>query len=159
MLKRVKDGKVDFKSSTPLLDSNLMSSVEKLITQPKNRKMGIILALICTVIPWPIAGIHKFYLGQPIWGVIYFLLWNTPIPRIACAIDAVWYFVQGEQQFNAQFNGVNLQPNLLNINTSQPIQVGAIAEGLRELDRLREEGLVSDYEFEQKRRQLLDRIA
>jgi Short C-terminal domain len=29
---------------------------------------------------------------------------------------------------------------------------------VRELDRLREEGLISEYEFEQKRRKLLDRI-
>jgi hypothetical protein len=37
--------------------------------------------------------------------------------------------------------------------------VGAIADALRELDRLRQDGLMSEYEFEQKRRQLLDRIA
>jgi hypothetical protein len=37
--------------------------------------------------------------------------------------------------------------------------VGAIADALRQLDSLRQEGLLSEYEFEQKRRQLLDRIA
>jgi hypothetical protein len=36
--------------------------------------------------------------------------------------------------------------------------VSAIAQALRELDDLREDGLISEYEFEQKRRQLLDRI-
>ncbi|MEA5508501.1 NINE protein [Crocosphaera sp. UHCC 0190] len=139
-----------------------MSPLEKLFSQPKNRKMGIILALLSTIIPWPIAGIHKFYLGQPVWGVIYFLLWNTPIPSIACAIDAVWYFVQGEEQFNAQFNGLSsnhAQQSYLNSSKLEPIQVGVISEALRELDKLREDGLVSDYEFEQKRRQLLDRIS
>jgi hypothetical protein len=38
-------------------------------------------------------------------------------------------------------------------------QVKAIAEALRELDQLREDGLVTEYEFEQKRRQLLEQIA
>ena len=38
-------------------------------------------------------------------------------------------------------------------------QVKAIAEAMRELDRLREDGLLTEYEFEQKRRQLLDRMA
>jgi hypothetical protein len=33
-----------------------------------------------------------------------------------------------------------------------------VANALRELDALREEGLISEYEFEQKRRQLIDRI-
>jgi hypothetical protein len=39
-----------------------------------------------------------------------------------------------------------------------PAQVGAIADALRKLDSLRQDGLMSEYEFEQKRRQLLDRI-
>ncbi len=136
--------------------------MDKLVNQPKSRKIAIILALLSTVIPWPIAGLHKFYLGQPIWGVIYFFLWNTPIPRIACAIDAVWYFVQGEEQFNVHFNAIEGKASAqssLSVIPGTPIQVGVIAEALRELDKLREDGLVSEYEFEQKRRQLLDRIA
>jgi hypothetical protein len=36
--------------------------------------------------------------------------------------------------------------------------VESVANALRELDALREEGLISEYEFEQKRRQLIDRI-
>ncbi|MEM8779362.1 MAG: SHOCT domain-containing protein [Cyanobacteria bacterium P01_G01_bin.49] len=138
-----------------------MEALQKRLNRPKSRKVGIILALLSTMIPWPIAGIHKFYLGQPVWGVMYFLLWNTPIPRIACAIDVVWYFMQGEDTFNTQFNGLSFnqtQPTSLHSNPTELIQVGVISEGLRELDRLREDGLVSDYEFEQKRRQLLDRI-
>ncbi|HAC65259.1 MAG TPA: hypothetical protein DCF68_17465 [Cyanothece sp. UBA12306] len=138
-----------------------MQPLEKLLNQPKSRKITIFLSLLATLVPWPIAGLHKFYVGQPIWGVIYFLLWNTPIPRIACAIDLVWYFVQGEDQFNGQFNGsstVNTQVSHLNPTLTESVCVGAIAENLRELDQLREDGLVSEYEFEQKRRQLLDRI-
>lgn len=139
-----------------------MEIFEKLLNQQKSRKVGIILALLATIVPWPIAGLHKFYLRQPVWGVIYFLLWDSPIPRIACAIDIVWYLVQGQELFNVQFNGLSLsrtQSAGLNPIMAEPVQVEVIAEGLRELDRLREEGLVSEYEFEQKRRQLLDRIA
>ena len=86
-------------------------------------------------------------------------MWNTPIPSIACAIDAVWYFVQGEEQFNDQFNGLTpSNPYKVYTKKLEPLQVNVISEGLRELDKLREEGLVSDYEFEQKRRKLLDKI-
>lgn len=136
-----------------------MQQLEKLFSHPKSRKVGIILALLSTIVPWPIAGVHKFYIGQPVWGVIYLLLWNTPIPSIACAIDAVWYFVQGEEQFNVQFNGLTPNnPHTAYSKQIETLQVNVISNGLRELDKLRQEGLVSDYEFEQKRRQLLDRI-
>ena len=136
-----------------------MEKLEKLFSNPKSRKVAIIVALLSTIVPWPIAGVHKFYLGQPVWGVIYLLLWKTPIPSIACAIDAVWYFVQGEEQFNDQFNGLTpSNPYKVYTKKLEPLQVNVISEGLRELDKLREEGLVSDYEFEQKRRKLLDKI-
>lgn len=117
----------------------------------KNRRVALALALLGTITP--IAGLHKLYLGQPIWGIIYILLWSTPIPRIAAAIDAVWYVVQDQEQFERQFNG----SSQFKLNTSP--QVGAIAEAMRELDKLREDGLVTEYEFEQKRRQLLEHIA
>lgn len=137
-----------------------MSVFEQLTRQPKQRKIAIALALLSTVLPWPVAGLHKFYLSQPLWGGIYWLLWHTPIPRIACAIDAVWYLVQGEAAFQQQFNHLNLNTGIENLsaNAFSPPQVSTIAEALRELEQLRLEGLVSEYEFEQKRRQLIDRL-
>lgn len=141
-----------------LLKKNMLA-LEKLLNLPKSRRTAIILALLATVLPWPIAGLQKFYLGQPLWGVIYLLLWNTPIPRIASAIDAVWYLVQGEEEFQQQFNLNNLSSTSRRFNNPfQPPQVRAVAEALRELEQLRAEGLVSEYEFEQKRRQLIDRM-
>lgn len=127
--------------------------LDKLFKHHKKRPVAVGLALLGTVTP--IAGIHKLYLGQPVWGIIYILLWSTPIPRIAAAIDAVWYLVQDLEQFERQFNG-HSQHNL-QLNTSP--QVKAIASAMRELDQLREDGLVTEYEFEQKRRQLLEYIA
>jgi TM2 domain-containing membrane protein YozV len=129
-----------------------MSVLDKFFNYHRDRRVAVTLALLGTVIP--IAGLHKLYLGQPLWGVIYLLLWSTPIPRIAAAIDAVWYIVQDLEQFQLQFNGHSSQQ--LNINNT--LQVNAIADAMRELDKLREDGLITEYEFEQKRRQLLDRI-
>jgi TM2 domain-containing membrane protein YozV len=128
-----------------------MTALEKLFGQPK-RRVAVILALLGTITP--LAGLHKFYLGQPLWGVIYLLLWSTPMPRIACAIDAVWYLIQESEQFQFQFQGFG--KTTVGI---EPQQISVIADALRKLDRLREDGLLSEYEFEQKRRQLLDRIA
>jgi TM2 domain-containing membrane protein YozV len=121
---------------------------------PKKRSVAIALSLIGTLLalPFPVAGLHKFYLGQPLWGIIYLLLWQTPIPRIACAIDAVFYLVQGSAAFSEKFGFIPLAVS------SSAEQVPAIAQGLRELEQLRLEGLISEYEFEQKRRQLLEQI-
>ena len=130
-----------------------MSVLEKFFNHHKDRRVAIALALLGTITP--LAGLHKLYLGQPLWGAIYLLLWSTPISRIAAAIDAVWYLVQDLEQFQMQFNGYSNQQ--LNLNNST--QVSAIADSLMELDRLRVDGLMTEYEFEQKRRQLLDRIA
>jgi TM2 domain-containing membrane protein YozV len=109
--------------------------------------IGSILAL-----PFPIAGIHKFYLGQPLWGIIYLLLWQTPIPRVACAIDAVWYLIQDNQFLANYFPTATAAATVPSL---EPKQVEAIGAALRELERLRQEGLISEYEFEEKRRQLL----
>ncbi|MEM8717978.1 MAG: NINE protein [Cyanobacteria bacterium P01_G01_bin.39] len=127
--------------------------LNKLFKYRKERRVAVALALVGTILP--ISGLHKLYLGQPIWGIVYLILWSTPISRIAAAIDAVWYLVQDLEQFERQFNGNSLHS--LNLNPSP--QVKAIAEAMRELDQLREEGLVTEYEFEQKRRQLLEHLA
>ena len=130
-----------------------MSVLDRFFKYKKERRFAVALALLGTVTP--VAGLHKLYLGQPVWGIIYILLWSTPIARIASAIDAVWYVVQDREQFECQFNGYSMH----NLNLNSSPQVTAIAEAMRELDRLREDGLVTEYEFEQKRRQLLEQIA
>lgn len=123
------------------------------LSQPKKRSIGIILALIGSVTP--VVGLHKFYLGQPLWGVIYFLLsWQSPMARIACAIDVVLYLAQDNDLFTGRFNNITSSSSPAQI-TGNPQQVTEIATAIRELEKLRQEGLISEYEFEQKRRQLL----
>jgi TM2 domain-containing membrane protein YozV len=119
---------------------------------PKNRQVAVILAFAGMAIP--VAGFHKFYLGQPGWGLIYLLLSWTPIPHIASAIEAVWYLTPNSPHFDDNFSPIvatNIAPTI-----SQPVT--GIAEAIRELDKLRADGLISEYEFEQKRRQWLDRV-
>jgi TM2 domain-containing membrane protein YozV len=121
-------------------------------TTPKNRQVAIILAFAGVVLP--VAGFHKFYLGQPLWGIVYLLLSWTPIPHIASAIEAVWYLTQDRIYFEGNFNATNTFAPALPTATQPMI---SIAESIRELDKLRADGLISEYEFEQKRRQWLDR--
>lgn len=142
-------------SQSPTHSNSLVS----LLRKPRNQKVAALLAF--TGIFIPIAGLHKFYLGQPLWGVIYILFsLGTPISKVASAIEGVWYLTQRADDFDQNFNGglgsstvAVVQPVI------DPTQVGAIAEAVRQLDQLRQDGLISEYEFEQKRRQLLDQIA
>ncbi|BAQ64771.1 hypothetical protein GM3709_1536 [Geminocystis sp. NIES-3709] len=129
----------------------MASKITDLLNQPKKKTLAIILALIGSFTP--LVGLHKFYLGQPLWGVIYFLLsWQSPIARIACAIDVVLYLTQNFDLLNLGFNSITeTTPQI----TGNPQQVTEIATAIRELEKLRQEGLISEYEFEQKRRQLL----
>jgi TM2 domain-containing membrane protein YozV len=118
---------------------------------PKNRQVAIMLAFVGMMLP--VAGFHKFYLGQPVWGAIYLLLSWTPIPHIASAIEAVWYLTQDSTHFDSNFNSHGLNTRSV---ATQP--AATAIDTIRELDKLRADGLISEYEFEQKRRQWLDRV-
>ena len=122
-------------------------------TTPRNRQVAIVLAFASMTIP--VAGFHKFYLGQPIWGIVYLLLSWTPIPHIASAIEAVWYLTQDSTHFGGNFNSIDSQATTPTI-LAHPMTT--VADSIRELDKLRADGLISEYEFEQKRRQWLDRV-
>jgi TM2 domain-containing membrane protein YozV len=134
-----------------------------MLSRMKSRKTAAVLAFAGAV--GPVSGLHKFYLGQPIWGVIYLLLSLIPFfspVKVASALEGIWYLAQNEEEFNENFNAghypftVTVEPEVSGVS---PDQISAIAQAVRELDQLRQEGLISEYEFEQKRRQLLDRIA
>lgn len=126
--------------------------IRTMFNQRKSRSVAAILAFSGTL---TISGLHKFYLGQPLWGLLYVLLSWTPIPKVACAIEGVWFLAQDEEAFDRHFN---MGKSALKSSQYVTNQVGVIADGLRELERLRQEGLISEYEFEQKRRQLLDQM-
>lgn len=127
--------------------------IRNMLTKRKSRSVAAVLAFSGTL---TISGLHKFYLGQPLWGVLYVLLSWTPIPKVASAIEGVWYLAQDEEAFDRNFNlGKSATRNSQRVSN----QVGVIAEAMRELDALRQDGLISEYEFEQKRRQLLDQIS
>lgn len=132
-----------------------------MLSQPKNRKVAALLAFASAANPIPVSGLHKFYLRQPLWGMIYMLLAWTPIPKVASAIEGAWYLMQDSDEFDLKFNGGVAATSKLSSSSDSvdPTKVSAIADAVRQLDQLRADGLISEYEFEQKRRQLLDRIA
>jgi TM2 domain-containing membrane protein YozV len=130
-----------------------------MVNRVKDRKVAAVLAFVGILLP----GLHKFYLGQPRWGVAYLLLSWTPIPKIASALEGFWYLFQDREDFARHFNAGLLETasggqTIPNQAMPAPLEVSSIAEALRQIEQLRQEGLISEHEFEQKRRQLVERI-
>lgn len=136
---------------------------EHLTNHQKNKNIAAVLAFLGALQPTPVpfAGIHKFYLGQYGWGLVYMVLGMTQVPRIASAAEGLWYLVGAQVK--------QLGPKLrsdLDVSIADKVSAGpnvsatvdAVASSLREIEQLRQEGLLSEYEFEQKRRSLLEQM-
>ncbi len=138
-------------------------------TPANYRKVAISLAFAGALpTPLPLAWLHKFYLGQYLWGVAYLLLAPTGIAQVACCLEGIWYLSQSDDAFSDRFPKSSLAANIgastevisNSGSSTSPDQIAAqVATALRDLDRLRQEGLMTEYEFEQKRRKLLERIS
>lgn len=124
-------------------------------SEPRRRSIAVALAWCGVFLPFG-SGIHKFYLGQPGWGLAYLLLSWTHIPQIACALEGAWLLGRPPEFFGAA--PAEPSPPAQPATPIDPTQVNALGVALRELDGLRQEGLISEAEFEQKRRQLLDQV-
>ncbi len=142
-----------------------------------HRKVAIALAFASALpTPLPLAWLHKFYLGQYLWGIVYLVLAPTLLPQVACCLEGVWYLTQSDDGFASRFPkaGKALPVVMSNLPIGNPAEVALssassvsnafaqstsqVASALRDLDQLRQEGLITEYEFEQKRRKLLDQV-
>jgi TM2 domain-containing membrane protein YozV len=144
-------------------------------TLDKNRKVAIALAFVGAFqpTPFPLTFLHKLYLRQYLWSGVYLLLGLTQIARVACICEGLWYlFAEKDEAFANPLTFKSVQLSGYSLHRMPPVnvapqtavtppdeQVGAVATALRDLERLRQEGLLSEYEFEQKRRGLLDQLS
>ena len=49
-------------------------------------------------------GIHKFYLGQIGWGIVYLLFCWTYIPTIIGIVEGVLYLTMSDKDFDIRYN-------------------------------------------------------
>ncbi|MBC7882518.1 MAG: NINE protein [Anaerolineae bacterium] len=117
----------------------------------KNRSTAAFLAML---LGW--LGAHKFYLGRPVSGVFYLLFFWSGIPGLLGFVEGVLYLVQGDQEFQTKYLATTAPKALA--YEPQATYYGDPIDTLRRLESLRQEGLISDEEFEAKRRKLIDRI-
>ena len=64
----------------------------------KNRLLTIVLAVFLGGL-----GIHRFYLGNYIMGAVYLIFSWTGIPTIIACVEALYFLVIGEQEFNHKY--------------------------------------------------------
>lgn len=48
-------------------------------------------------------GAHKFYLGQPIWGLIYLVFFWTGIPMLLGLIEGIGYLLTSDAEFARRY--------------------------------------------------------
>ncbi|NJK73972.1 MAG: NINE protein [Richelia sp. CSU_2_1] len=94
-------------------------------------------------------GVHKFYLGNNLAGVLYLLFSWTLIPSLIAFFDFLGLLFMSEQAFNVQFNGGMLPGrNLLRSATD-------VTAALEQLQKLYDKGIITAEEYEEKRLKLL----
>lgn len=48
-------------------------------------------------------GVHKFYLGQTGWGILYLLLCWTLIPMFVAFVEGIWYLLSTRRAFALKY--------------------------------------------------------
>ncbi len=110
----------------------------------KDKTVAVVLALL--VGPF---GIHKFYLGNSLAGVLYLLFSWTLIPPVLAFFDFLGLLLMSEQAFQVQYNGAKL-PSGYVLRSAKDV-TGAIGE----LKKLYDLGAITAEEYEEKRQKLL----
>ena len=75
-------------------------AVQRAPTAPgsKNRIVAALFAFFLGVF-----GIHRFYLGQPIWGIIYLLFFWTFIPQLVAYVEGIIYLCMSDEKFYQKY--------------------------------------------------------
>lgn len=48
-------------------------------------------------------GVHKFYLGRPVWGILYLLFCWTFIPALVSFVEFIVYLCMSDESFAAKY--------------------------------------------------------
>jgi TM2 domain-containing membrane protein YozV len=107
-------------------------------------------------------GIHKFYLGKNVEGIIYLVFSWTFIPSIIAFFEFLGLCFMSDREFDARFNYYP-NPNTLDRGSSYPVvppsrSTKEATSTLYDLKKLYEDGIITAEEYEDKRRKMLDDI-
>ena len=113
-------------------------------------------------------GIHRFYLGQTGLGILYLIFCWTFIPAFIAFIEFIGFLLMSEETFNQKYNLTSIimktqqtPPNnnvntvAINMGTSQNSNEGSISEEIKKLYELKEKGIITQEEFDLKKKTIL----
>jgi TM2 domain-containing membrane protein YozV len=106
-------------------------------------------------------GLHKFYLGKNVEGIIYLIFCWSGIPYLISFFEFLGLCFMSDREFDARFN--YYAPNTLDRGSSYPVvppsrSTKEATSTLYELKKLYEDGIITAEEYEAKRRKMLDDI-
>ncbi len=68
--------------------------------EPKSRPLAIVLALLLGGF-----GIHRFYVGPVVWGVIYLIFFWTGIPGFIAWLEALYWLTRNDVEWAQKYGG------------------------------------------------------
>ncbi|MDZ8262431.1 NINE protein [Nostoc sp. ChiQUE01b] len=93
-------------------------------------------------------GIHKFYLGQNVAGILYLLFFWTCIPSLIAFVEFFVLVLMPDSEFNTKYNqGL--------ASTSGAVSAKDATSALADLKNLFDSGIITAEEYEEKRQKLL----
>jgi len=107
-------------------------------------------------------GAHRFYLNQPLWGVLY--LMTCGLFGIGAIIDAIVFLTMSEKQFDLRYNsndyifiGKNKRKRkiITQVKRGRDTQALLVAQQLKDLEQMYEKGTINFEEFEYLKQKLL----
>lgn len=90
-------------------------------------------------------GIHRFYLKQTGFGILYLVFCWTFIPAIIALVDGIIFLTQSEEAFNIKYNK----------GIAVPVSVTNVADELLKLSSLKDQGVITESEFQNRKDALL----
>lgn len=123
-------------------------------------------------------GVHKFYLDQPILGLLYLLFCWTFVPAIISLIEGIVYLTMNQVAFDAKYNaGMSVttpeQNIVVNVSNTQSLPAFSpsatsapppppkapsdddLVARLRSLHALHTDGILTDEEFAAQKQRIL----
>ncbi|MDR2810565.1 MAG: NINE protein [Tannerellaceae bacterium] len=130
----------------------------------KNKTTAAILALFLGDF-----GIHRFYLGQTGYGLLYLLFCWTLVPLLVSLIDFIIFLTMSEESFDMKYNAnvlvkaqSRMQSSPTNAMNNVNVNFGGAntsnqpnSEEIKRLFELKEKGIITNEEFELKKKTLL----
>ena len=125
----------------------------------RNKWIAIIIA---SLLGW--MGGHRFYLGRIPSGIMYLLFSFTFIPSLLSIVDIISLLLTSDEDFDLKYNYTHLKKQLLQSQITASLEMTSIKQvpppddvstKIRELDKLRQEGLINNQEFQEQKKRIL----